>query len=103
VALLLVDPNLAPNFAPFPGLFHRHAKQVTPKTPELEQLVELVELLAVFETIISEKLPYMRVVFLFHVGLVVFVVGPRAGLMNAVLFKPAVKMVIQSKRSPKRL
>jgi hypothetical protein len=40
VALLLVDPNLAPNFAPFPGLFHRHAKEVTSKTPELEHAVD---------------------------------------------------------------
>lgn len=38
----------------------------------------------------------MRVVLLLHVGLVVFVVGPRSVLFDAVFFQPVVEVLVQN-------
>jgi hypothetical protein len=92
---LFVTPNLATAFATFAFLLHRHAVEVAPQAAQLEQVVEIIEKFAVFESVVTEELADMGVVFLLHVSLLVLEVGPRTGLLDAMFPEPIVKVVIE--------
>ena len=46
------------------------------------------------ESLITEELTDVRVIFLLHVGLVVLGVGPGAGLFDPVFFQPMVEVMV---------
>ena len=48
-----------------------------------------------FKPIVTEELTDEGMVFLFHVGLVVFEVGPGAGLVTAMYFEPMMQVEVQ--------
>ena len=63
----------------FRDKFHIRAEEVVIQAPEAIEVINGSHQLRVFDSLISEELPDMGIVFLFYMGVVVFNMRPGAG------------------------